>query len=58
MGFVAVGSSIGGTVLPITAQKLIPLVGCDYPKPVVFWMLFILTQVSMDNANNRVRSTP
>lgn len=28
-GIVAVGSSIGGTVLPIVAKNLLPLVGYD-----------------------------
>lgn len=31
MGLVAVGSSVGGTVIPIAAHKLIPIVGLVGP---------------------------
>lgn len=36
LGFTAVGSSVGGTVLPILARNLIPRIGYDPLIPVCF----------------------
>ncbi|GLB34493.1 putative monocarboxylate [Lyophyllum shimeji] len=43
MGFVAVGSSIGGTIVPIAAKNLIPMVGFPWTMRIIgFILLFAL----------------
>ncbi|KAF8147570.1 MFS general substrate transporter [Crassisporium funariophilum] len=46
MGFVAVGSSIGGTVLPIAGKNLIPLVGFKWTMRIFGFILFTTLGVS------------
>ncbi|KAF5378329.1 hypothetical protein D9615_008721 [Tricholomella constricta] len=41
MGFVAIGSSIGGTVLPITAKNLIPIVGFPWTMRIIGFILLL-----------------
>ncbi|KAF8065358.1 major facilitator superfamily domain-containing protein [Lyophyllum atratum] len=41
MGFVAVGSSIGGTVVPIAAKNLIPLVGFPWTMRIIGFILLL-----------------
>jgi len=41
MGFVAMGSSIGGTVLPIAAKNLIPMVGFPWTMRIIGFILLL-----------------
>lgn len=57
MGLVAVGSSLGGTIIPITAHNLIPILGLVGTYISFIVMVFnVFIQVSMDDANHRVYS--
>jgi hypothetical protein len=58
LGFVALGSSVGGTVLPIAARKLIETVGSVILFPdLVITPTYQSIQVSMGNENNRVHTS-
>ena len=39
MGFVAVGSSLGGTLLPIAAKQLLPQVGFKWTMRIIGFVL-------------------
>jgi hypothetical protein len=41
MGFLAMGSSVGGTVLPITAKNLLPRAGFQWTMRCLGFILFI-----------------
>ncbi|KAF9053370.1 MFS general substrate transporter [Panaeolus papilionaceus] len=56
MGLVAVGSSIGGTVLPIAAKNLIPLVGFQWTMRILGFIL--LTTLGMSNLLLKRRLPP
>ncbi|KAF9461812.1 MFS general substrate transporter [Collybia nuda] len=56
MGIVAVGSSIGGTIIPITAHKLIPLVGFQWAIRTVGFILLLV--LGMANLTLRRRLPP
>jgi len=48
MGLVAVGSSVGGTVIPIAAHNLIPIVGFRWTMRIIaFILLFALTLANL-----------
>ena len=54
---VAAGSSLGGTLFPIAARKLIEEVGYVLPNnPSYSTALMNLRQVQMDHANHRIHS--
>jgi hypothetical protein len=54
MGIVTIGSSIGGTTIPIAIKQLIPRVG--YIGPLFFenYLYIYALQISVDDENNRV----
>lgn len=54
MGLVAIGSSIGGTTLPIAVKQLIPRVGFVIFLRFQRYLYLSAFQVSVDNENNRV----
>ncbi|KAF8227102.1 MFS general substrate transporter [Tricholoma matsutake] len=48
MGLVAVGSSLGGTIIPITAHNLIPILGFQWTMRIIgFILLFVLTMANL-----------
>ncbi|TFK63766.1 MFS general substrate transporter [Pluteus cervinus] len=56
MGFVAIGSSIGGTVLPIAARLLIPKVGFPWTMRIIGFILIVT--LGMANIIMRRRLPP
>lgn len=56
MGIVAIGSSLGGTTIPIAVKQLIPQVGCVRPLDfeTVRNLNLCAFQIPVDDEDNRV----